>query len=480
MEIKTKIVCTIGPSVDSEIAIDALICGGMDVARLNCSHSDQTMLSSLIKKLQSARSRACKPLAICLDTRGPKIRVGAMKRPITLSSGQLLQVLKEPIEGDEEAISISPAQVLECVKEGSLVLFDDGHIISRVLSTSKEGVLVQIENQGVLHSGKGVNIPNHSLPLPTMTEKDRQDIILGCDMGVDIIAASFIRKAEDVSAIKDLLKEQGCAEILVIAKIENAEGVQNFDAIIQVADGVMIARGDLGVELPISQVPRLQKMMIRKSYLAGKISVTATQMLESMIHNPRPTRAEVSDVANAIYDGTSAVMLSGETAVGKYPQEVLQVMKSTIFEAESDFSYQQFLTQHSDLIYTDIASALTLAVVKTAYSSSAKTIFAFTESGKIAQLLSRLKPTQPILATTAKKRSYHQMAISWGVTPIFSEAKSSFREAFESLSHYALKIGKVSEGDLVVVAGFGVNGTNTLAVETILAPLSSDREELER
>ncbi|MDP1834634.1 MAG: pyruvate kinase [Chlamydiales bacterium] len=472
METRTKIVCTIGPAVDSDEAIDALISAGMSVARLNCSHSTHEMLGGMIRRLKHARQRANKPLAICMDTRGPKIRVGKLAQPeLKLVTGQHLRVQKEPIEGSEEGISVSPANVLDCVNEGSRILFDDGYIISRVVSKDADGVVVRIQNDGILRPGKGVNIPNEKLPLPAMTDKDREDIIFGCENDIDLIAASFIRKADDIMAIKKVLEEHGHPEILVIAKIENAEGVQNFDTIIQAADGVMIARGDLGVEVPISQVPRLQKMMIRKSYLAGKPSVTATQMLESMINNPRPTRAEVSDVANAIYDGTSAVMLSGETAVGRYPIEVVNVMRSVILEAESDFQNRQFLDQHANLVYHDVPSAVTLATVKTAYSSRAKAIFAFTRSGSTARLLSRLRPSLPILAMTPKEKSYHQMAVNWGVTPILSEVGNDFDEAYQTLSHLALDMGLVSYGDLVIVTAgspFGVSGTtNTMVVENI-------------
>lgn len=472
METRTKIVCTIGPAVDSDEAIDALLSAGMSVARLNCSHSTHEMLGSMIRRLKHARERANKPLAICMDTRGPKIRVGKLAQPeLKLVTGQHLRVQKEPIEGTEEGISVSPADVLDCVNEGSRILFDDGYIISRVVSRDADGVVVRIQNDGILRPGKGVNIPNEKLPLPAMTDKDREDIIFGCEHDIDLIAASFIRKADDIMAIKKLLEEQGHPEILVIAKIENAEGVQNFDTIIQAADGVMIARGDLGVEVPISQVPRLQKMMIRKSYLAGKPSVTATQMLESMINNPRPTRAEVSDVANAIYDGTSAVMLSGETAVGRYPIEVVNVMRSVILEAELDFQNRQFLDQHTNLVYHDVPSAVTLATVKTAYSSRAKAIFAFTRSGSTARLLSRLRPSLPILAMTPREKSYHQMAVNWGVTPVLSDAGNDFDEAYQTLSHLALDMGIVSYGDLVIVTAgspFGVSGTtNTMVVENI-------------
>ncbi len=472
MQIRTKIVCTMGPSVDSEEAVAALAEAGMNVARLNCSHGGHEMLLKFIDYLKAVRKRRGQPLAIMLDTRGPKIRVGALAEPeLSLVAGQHLQILREPVLGGPEGISVTPAYVLDCVKEGSRILFDDGYIISDVVSVSPDGVVVEIRNNGVLRPGKGVNIPNEKLPLPAMTDKDREDIIFGCEHDVDIIAASFIRTADDIVAIKKLLEECGHPEIMVIAKIESAEGVQNFDTIIQAADGVMIARGDLGVEVPISEVPRLQKMMIRKSYLAGKPSITATQMLESMIHHPRPTRAEVSDVANAIFDSTSAVMLSGETAVGKYPLEVVEVMCSIVREAEKDFEHRRFLDQHAGLMYHDVPSAVTLATVKTAYSSGAKAIFAFTSGGGTAKLLSRLRPAMSILAMTPVAKSYHQMAAVWGVKPVLNATPHEFQAAYRTLSQIALDEGEVSYGDLVVVTAgspFGVSGTtNTMVVENI-------------
>jgi len=452
--------------------IKELMQAGMDVARLNCSHQTPETLKDAVDLLKEARRQLSKPLAIMLDTRGPKIRVGRLQQSeLPLKAGQHLRILRDPVEGNENGISITPFNVLDCVSCGSRILFDDGYIMSSVVATAPDGVTVEIHNNGVLRPGKGVNIPNEKLPLPAMTDRDREDLIFACENDIDLIAASFIRKAEDILVIKRLLEEHGSTDILIIAKIENAEGVENFDTIIQVADGVMIARGDLGVEVPISQVPRLQKMMIRKSYLAGKPSVTATQMLESMINNPRPTRAEVSDVANAIYDSTSAVMLSGETAVGKYPVEVVRVMESIAREAESDFQNRQFLDRHTNLFYHDVPSAVTLATVKTAYSSRARAIFAFTKSGGTARLLSRLRPSMPILAMTPNEKSYHQLALNWGVIPFFNPTTTSFDDSFLALSQLALDQNLVSYGDLVIVTAgspFGISGTtNTLIVESI-------------
>jgi len=461
-----------GPSVNSKEMITALVQAGMNVARLNFSHGTHDEHLRVINILKEVRKEQNKPLAIMLDTKGPEIRLRKVKGgQIKLNAGHRWLLVKEEVEGDEQKVSVTPPSIFNCLKPGMRILFDDGYISSKVVNIAKEGVTVEIENGGSIRSGKGVNVPDTCLDLPAFTEKDIEDIRFGCENGIDIIAASFVRSADHVLAIKRLLAEVKRKDILVIAKIENSEGVQNFDSIIQVADGIMIARGDLGVEVPLSEVPKLQKMMIRKSYLAGKPSVTATQMLESMINNPRPTRAEASDVANAIYDSTSAVMLSGETAIGLYPLETVNVMTSIVKAAEEDFNYRNFFNHHADIIYHDVPSALTLAAVKTAYSSNAKAIFAFTNSGTTASLLSRLRPSMPIVAMTPHEGCYHQMAFNWGVIPLFGNDCRSLNEAFNVLSQFALEKQLVSQGDLVVVTAgspFGVSGTtNTMIVESI-------------
>jgi len=449
----------------------ALIDAGMNVARLNFSHGTHEEHLISINNLKEARKKSGEPLAIMLDTKGPEIRVGKMAGgQILLEKGQHLLLVKNSVEGSSEKISITPDFVLDHLHKGMTILFDDGYISSQVMNVTAEGVLIEIENSGILKSSKGVNIPNKSIELPAMTERDIADIHFGCLQDVDYIAASFIRSAEHVLEIKRLLAKEGKADTLVIAKIENFQGVENFDSIVQVADGIMIARGDLGVELPLSHVPRLQKMMIKKCCLAGKPSVTATQMLESMINNPRPTRAEVSDVANAIYDSTSAVMLSGETAVGKYPIETVRVMRSIIQETESDFKYRDFFYHDSERVYHDVPSSITLASVKTAYSSNARAIFAFTSSGLTARLLSRSRPEMPIVALTPNEKNYHQLTFNWGVVPFLAEC-NSLEDAFSKVSGFSLQKGFVGYGDLVVITSgspFGIVGTtNMMMVESI-------------
>ncbi|MBA2728608.1 MAG: pyruvate kinase [Parachlamydiaceae bacterium] len=472
MATRTKIICTIGPSCNTLEKIIDLCRAGMNVARLNFSHGTYAEHLSVIQSLKEARQQLGIPLAIMLDTKGPEIRVGKIKDGfIDLHPGQLLSLLPEEIEGDINGISIHPSFILEHLRIGMRVLFDDGYILSKIVKSDQNGVIVEIINLGHLKSGKGVNIPDAELPLPAVTEKDINDIRFGCLHDIDIIAASFVRSAEHVLTIKNLLVEEKKDNILVLAKIENKEGVRNFDSIVQAADGIMIARGDLGVEMPLSEVPRLQKMMISKSYLAGKPSVTATQMLESMIHHPRPTRAEVSDVANAIYDSTSAVMLSGETAIGRHPLEAVNVMRSIIEQTEADFSYIEFFEKHTRFIYHDVPSAVTLATVKTAYNSNAKAIFAFTHGGSTARLLSRLRPEMPIIAMTPEEKCYHQMSLNWGVIPFLQDNCKTIVEAFSKVSEFALDKGHASYGDLVVVTAgspFGISGTtNMMIVESI-------------
>lgn len=469
---KTKIICTIGPAVNTVEKMIKLMEAGMSVARLNFSHGNQEEHLRMIQYLKEARERLNRPLAIMLDTKGPEIRLGMIKEgQVTLHPGQKWHLVNHDVLGDENRMSIYPNDIPEQLNIGTQVLFDDGYISSHVIEKSVEGVIVEIHNGGIIRSGKGVNIPNTHLNLPAVTAKDVSDIQFGCKHDIDIIAASFVRSAEQVLRIKKILTDEKKNDILVVAKIENSEGVQNFDNIVQAADGIMIARGDLGVEVPLSHVPRLQKMMIRKSYLAGKPVVTATQMLESMIHNPRPTRAETSDVANAIYDSTSAVMLSGETAIGSFPVETVNVMRSIIEEAESDFNYRTFFDHHSPLIYHDVPSAVTLASVKTAYNSNAKAIFAFTSGGSTARLISRLRPQMPIIAMTGLKKSFHQLALNWGVIPVYYPDCRTIKEGFEKISNFALDNHLVAYGDLVVMTAgnpFGISGTtNMMIVENI-------------
>jgi pyruvate kinase len=472
MSIRTKIICTIGPAVSSYEKMLELIKAGMNVARINFSHGNYKEHEVVIENLKKARKDAGVPLGIMLDTKGPEVRLGKISGGETeLKNGQQWLLKKEEFDGDNIQVTVRPGYVLDAVEIGSTILFDDGYISSHVIEKNEDGVVVGIDNSGTIKTGKGVNFPYANLNLPSMTEKDIADITFGSKHNLEMVAVSFVRSAADVLAIKDLLAELGNTDTLVIAKIENHEGVKHFDSIVQVSDGIMVARGDLGVEVPLTQVPKLQKMMIRKCYLAGKPAITATQMLESMISNPRPTRAEASDVANAIYDSTSVAMLSGETAIGKYPFATVRMMRNIIKEAEEDFDYQNFFNVYSPFSYHDVPSSVTLAAVKTAYSSNAKAIFTFTSSGNAARLVARLRPKIPILAMTSCEKTFHQMSMNWGVIPVLDDPCTTITEAFSKLSAFAIKKGYVKYGDLVILTAgspFGVSGTtNTMIVESI-------------
>ncbi len=385
---RTKIVCTIGPSVNSFENICALIDAGMDVARLNCSHGTHEEHAKSIALLKKAREEKNKPLALMLDLRGPKICVGDIQNgALSLKTGQRI-CLVEKGDGSPEAIELNPFEVIQALKPGMKILFDDGSIISEVVEVLERRIVVEIQNPGVLKRNKGVNIPSAILPLPAITEEDFRDLEFGCKQDVDFIAASFMRSAEHVLAVKEQT-----GSIPVIAKIEDMQGVENFESIMAASDGIMVARGDLGVEVDLATIPRLQKMMIRKCIAASKTVITATQMLESMVKHPRPTRAEVSDVANAIYDSSSAIMLSAETAIGNYPIEAVQLMKKIALDVEAELP-------------------------------EGKAVFV---KGEDVNTLSA-RPSTPVIAVTQNKKLYHQLALSWGVTPMLCSSLDEARK----------------------------------------------------
>jgi pyruvate kinase len=468
MHTRTKIICTMGPAVASYEKILNLIDAGMHIARLNMSHRDHQGHKEMIEMLKRAREEKKRPLAIMLDTKGPEIRVAAIENEsLKLNHGQKLRIFRNPVKGSDQGISLVPATIVDDIPLDATVLFDDGYIASRVIEKTEERVTVEIEDGGILKSFKGVNIPCAKLKLPNVTEKDREDLIFGCQQGVDLIAASFVRDADHILEIKKLLAEYESTQILVVAKIENALGVQNFDGILQAADGIMVARGDLGVELPLTQVPKLQKMMIRKCHAAFKPVVIATQMLESMIEHSRPTRAEVSDVANAIYDSASAIMLSGETAVGKYPVETVRLMRDTVIAAENDFPFEDFFhNQMGRRTFNDISHSVLLAAVKTAYASHGKALIALTTSGFTARLMAHFRPRMPIIALTPKQETYHQLAFAWGVIPLYA-AVDNVKQGTVKASCFALEQKILHYGDLIVVTSgvpFGISGTTNMMV----------------
>ena len=472
MRVHTKIICTIGPSVLSYEKILELIKAGMNVARINMSHGSHKQHGKTIALLKKARVETKASLAIMLDTKGPEVRVGPINGDqILLEKGQQLSIVKQQSDKTNGAITLNPSHIIEDIPLGAQVLFDDGYVASKVIEKRAEGVTVKIANSGLVKSSKGVNIPNVDLSLPAVTGQDIKDIVFGCEQGVDIIAASFIRSSDHIEIIRKLLAKEKAEHILVIAKIESALGVKNFDAILKVSDGIMVARGDLGVELPITTVPNHQKEMIYKCNHAFKPVVTATQMLESMIKNPRPTRAEVSDVANAIYDSTSAVMLSGETAVGVYPIETVKLMRSAILEAEKQFRYADYF--HCEVLrqtYKEISYSVALAAVKTAYSSKAKAIIALTTSGFTARIMSRFRPKIPIIAITREEKVFHQLAFFWGVIPLLAGA-SNMEEGMKEACRFLLKNKLAKRADSVVMTSgvpFAVSGTtNMMCVQTV-------------
>ncbi len=470
MKRHTKIICTIGPSCSSPEKIHALIDAGMNVARLNFSHGTHEEHEGVITLLKEIRALRKVPLAIMLDTKGPEIRIGKIQdEGITLVAKDTLLLTSQPLIGHKEPshfiVSITPKEILHHLIPGMRVLIDNGYISCHVIEKTASGVVLQVDHGGHLTSQKGVNIPNSTLRLPAITEKDYKDILFACRHKLEIIAASFIRSKEDVASIRKILHEENNPYTMIFSKIENQEGITNFDTILTASDGIMIARGDLGVELPLRQVPRLQKMMIRKSLEAGKPIVTATQMLETMIHQPRPTRAEVSDVANAIYDSTSSVMLAGETAAGHFPQETVEMMSEIIEEAESDFDYKKYFENATTWPSEEITAALTLASVRTAYSAKAKAIIVFTTSGKTARLLSRFRPHLPIIAITPHPMTYHQLASDWGIFPLLLPSSLFLSEALKEASDVAMQLGYLHKGDLVVVTAgdpFGITGTTNM------------------
>ena len=470
MRIRTKIVCTIGPACSTLDKMIALIEAGMSVARMNFSHATHEQHREWIEMLKEARKRTGKPLAIMLDTKGPEIRVGHLETPVQVVPGQIVTLVPGMVaEGNR--IPVIPETVLGGLTKGTTVLFDDGYITSQVVDTDGEEVRVEIINEGEIRSGKGINIPNADLDMPLITDRDISDIQFGCQCDVDMVAASFVVGPEQILQIRKLLHEAGRPETQVIAKIETARGVEHFDQVLQVADGIMIARGDLGVEMPLAKVPGLQKMMIHRCQDAGKPSIVATQMLESMMVSSRPTRAEASDVANGIFDSASAVMLSGETAAGKYPIKATQMMNDIVVEAESEFDYEEFFLHARVRETQSIPAAVSIATLRTAIAADARAIFCISTGGHTPRLVSQLRPEVPILALTHSEKVYHQLAFEWGVVPIYSEPHPTMQAAFGAISKWALANDYVRYGDLVVLTAgvpYGVAGTtNMMIVQSI-------------
>ena len=450
---KTKVVCTMGPNTNDRELLKKLIENGMDVARFNFSHGDHEEQKSRMDLLKELRQELNTNTAILLDTKGPEIRTGVLKggKRIMLKAGEQFTLTTEEIEGDESKVSITYEGLVQDVDAGRVILIDDGLIELKVVGKSEKEIFCEVINGGELGERKGVNVPNVAGRLPAITEKDKDDIRFGVEQGIDFIAASFVRNAECVLEIKAYLKELGAPYVPIIAKVENAEGIKNIDEIIRAADGVMVARGDLGVEIPAEEVPYLQKMIIQKCNMNFKTVITATQMLDSMMRNPRPTRAEVTDVANAVYDGTDAVMLSGETAQGKYPLEALQMMVHIIQNTEQHLDYEGMLEKTGGHLKSGVSSAIGYSSVLAASNLNAKCIITPSVSGATARVVSNLRPRQVILGVTPNERTLRRMSIYWGVKPIKSQAFNTTDDICDGAIELAKVKQFVETGEIVVI-----------------------------
>lgn len=448
---RTKIVCTLGPAVDDETMLRELIAAGMDVARFNFSHGTHDEHRARMDLLKRVRRDLDSPCAILLDTRGPEIRTGALVggKAVQLRAGDTLVLTERAVDGTSRLISQTCAGLADALAPGVSILLDDGLIELTVDSLEGSDIRCIVCNDGMLGERKSVNLPGTSVPLPVMTDQDRADLVFGIQQDIDFVAASFVRDAAGVLELRRFLDEHGGADVGLIAKIECAEAVENFEAIIETADGVMVARGDLGVEVPAHKVPHIQKEIIRASNRASKPVITATQMLDSMIRNPRPTRAEVGDVANAIYDGTDAVMLSGETANGRYPVEAVRMMAS-IAESSEPYLFDEHAPDRRRDRGARVALAVGLAAVQTAENVSAACIVAPTMSGRTARLMSNLRPRVPIYAVTPFPRVMRQQQLNWGVTPMLGDVQGDMRHVIEQAHDAVLARGCVAPGELAV------------------------------
>nr|WP_027338980.1 pyruvate kinase [Halonatronum saccharophilum] len=469
---RTKIVCTIGPASESEEMLANLMDAGMNVARLNFSHGDHQEHGTRIERIRRLSKEKGKPVAVLLDTKGPEIRTGMLENDekVVLEDGQEFTLTTEEIQGNSTRTSVSYKDLPKDMNPGDTILIDDGLIGLEVKSINGSEVVCNVVNGGKLGSRKGVNLPGVSVNLPAITDKDISDIKFGIEQGVDFIAASFVRKADDVLAIREILEEAN-ADIHIIPKIENQEGVENIDEIIEVADGLMVARGDLGVEIPPEKVPAAQKMMIQKCNRVGKPVITATQMLDSMQDNPRPTRAEASDVANAIYDGTDATMLSGETAAGDYPVESVETMARIAIETEKSLEYKKLMDRDTLAATDTVTDSISYATCKSAYELNAAAIITSTQSGYTAKMVSKYRPNTPVVAVTSSQRVFNKLILTWGVNPILAEISESVDGMIEDSINAVVNADYASKGDLVVItAGTPVKEsgtTNLLKVDIV-------------
>ncbi len=463
---KTKIICTLGPSTDSEETLKALINAGMNVGRFNFSHGLYDEQENRLAMLEKVREELDVPVAALLDTKGPEIRLTTFEKgSVVLKEGQEFTLTTKEVEGNENIVGISYKDLPSDVEKGVHILIDDGLIDMEVLEVSSTDIKCRVVNGGKISDRKGVNVPNVDLTMPFLSPKDRKDLIFGVQHGFDFIAASFVRTADDVREMRAFLKEYGGDDIQIIAKIESYQGIKNIDAIIKEADGVMVARGDMGVEIPLEDVPAIQKMIIKKGYKAGKFVITATQMLDSMMKNPRPTRAEATDVANAVYDGTSAIMLSGETAAGKYPVEACDTMARIAVKTEQDINYTSRLKEREVIKNPSVTDAVSHSACTMSSDLNASAIMTVTMSGRTAHMVSKYRPESPIIAGCIKKKVWRQMGLCWGVTPMLIEEKNDAEELFAHAIDRAEDANLLEEGDTVIITAgipLGISGTTNM------------------
>ncbi|MCI8550239.1 MAG: pyruvate kinase [Lachnospiraceae bacterium] len=453
---KTKIICTMGPAVDTDDAIRALISGGMDCARFNFSHGSHEEQKIRMDRVKSISAEMGSPIALLLDTKGPEIRLRDFENgAVTLEAGQSFTLSASSEPGNETGIGLTFGGLASCVTIGTRILIDDGKLAMFVERIEGSDVVCRVINGGTISNHKSINIPNLEIPMPYISETDRKDILFGIEQDVDFVAASFTRTADDIRKLRKLLDENGGKRIQIIAKIENTQGIEHLDEILKLADGIMVARGDMGVEIPFRELPGIQKTIIKKCYMAGKHVVTATQMLESMTYSPRPTRAEVSDVANAIYDGTTAIMLSGETAAGDYPTEAVRTMAEIAEATEKTINYKKrFSELHESLCLEQIpAVAVGIATITSANYLDAKAIVAVTRTGRSARMIADYRPAVPVIAPTVDKKALRQLNLTWGVCPLQASEQASADSLFRHAEEVALQSGIVEEGDTIVICG---------------------------
>ena len=468
---RTKIVCTIGPASRSPEILEQLIQAGMNVARLNFSHGTQLEHLEVIEGIRRLAAKTGKPVAILQDLAGPKIRIGKIKAgAITLESGALFTLTNQQLLGNENKVSVSYPDLPKDVKPGDTLLLSDGALELEVLEATDRDVRCRVIIGGSLSSFKGINLPARSIKAPSLTKKDKEDLAFGIEQEVDYVALSFVRSAVDATVAKNFIEKRGSA-IPIIAKIEKHEALENIDEIIHDVDGIMIARGDLGVETPLEKVPLVQKMLIQKSNQAGKPVITATQMLRSMVDSPRPTRAEVTDVANAILDGTDAVMLSEETATGKYPVKSVATMARIAEDAESGFPFETWINRLGSKTEKSLPEAVGCAACNLAESIYASSIITFTQTGSTARLVAKYRPRRPVLAMTPLEKTYRRLGLIWGVVPFLSESMKNTDEMIDRAFKIALQSGLVKRGQRVVITAgvpIGVPGTTNLIKAEVL------------